>query len=134
MCTGCLPHTHTHTHTLTHTHTHTLRAHTARVQVVNTLYEARGELETLAAMLRAAGWQNVTQRVVGPPCVEVPAPKQRPLHENGVLSKAAPPRRACAEPRWRPRANVIVSATRSDSRGGRLVQMPRKVRVRSPPQ
>ena len=89
------------------------------MQVVNTLYEARGELETLAAMLRAAGWQNVTQRVVGPPCVEVPAPKQRPLHENGVLSKAAPPRRACAEPRWRPRANVIVCATRSDPRGGR---------------
>ena len=28
---------------------------TARVQVVNTLYAARGELETLATTLRAAG-------------------------------------------------------------------------------
>lgn len=107
---------------------------TLRVQVVNTLYAARGELETLATMLRAAGWHNVTQRVVGPPCVERPAPKQRPLHEHGGLDKAAPPRRACAEPRWSPRANVIFSATR-DSRGGtRLGQkLAKQVRVRAPP-
>ena len=84
----------------------------------------------------AAGWQNVTQRLVGPPCVERPAPKQRSLHEHGGLDKAAPPpRRACAEPRWSPRANVIVSATRGDSRGGtRLGQkLAKQVRVRAPP-
>lgn len=105
---------------------------TDTLQVVNTLYAARGELETLAAMLRAAGWQNVTQRLVGPPCVERPAPKQRPLHEHGGLDKAAPPRRACAEPRWTPRANVIVSASRGDSRGGPRSGQ-RQVRVRAPP-
>ena len=130
----CTVHAHGMRRTCVHAHcTHTDHTHTACVQVVNTLYEARGELEALAATLRAAGWQNVTERVVGPPCVEAPAPKQRPLHKNGELDKAAPPRRACAEPRWRPRANVIVSATRGDSRGGRLGQKPQKARVRSLP-
>ena len=36
-------------------HRHAAHARTARVQVVNTLYAARGELETLATTLRAAG-------------------------------------------------------------------------------
>ena len=90
------------------------------VQVVNTLFQKRDELDILAASLRAAGWQNVMQRVVGAPqCLQAPLPKQRPGAPHSITRPRKSSRNsrgasvACTEPQWKPRANVIVSAIRA---------------------